>query len=79
MSRLDEDFDDDFVELDGDDELLEEGKTKPLEKRLKIDALLEEQRLKRLKQALEDGDDFAEFEDDLDGDFDEFDDDFDDK
>lgn len=72
--RIDDDFDDDFVELDGDDELLEEGKTKPLEKRLKIDALLEEQRLQRLKQALEDGDDFAEFEEDLDSDFDEFDD-----
>lgn len=77
MSTID-DFDDDF-ELDGDDDLLEEGKTKPLEKRLKIDALLEEQRLKRLKQALEDGDDFAEFEDELDSDFDELDDDFDDE
>lgn len=76
--RIDDDFDDDFVELDGDDELLEEGKTKPLEKRLKIDALLEEQRLQRLKQALEDGDDFAEFEEDLDSDFDELDDEFDD-
>lgn len=77
MSTID-DFDDDF-ELDGEDELLEEGKGKPLEKRLKIDALLEEQRLKRLKQALEDGDDFAEFEDELDSDFDELDDDFDDE
>lgn len=76
-STLDDVYDDDF-ELDGDDELLEEGKTKPLEKRLKIDALLEEQRLKRLKQALEDGDDFAEFEEDLDSDLDEFDDEFDD-
>lgn len=77
MSTID-DFDDDF-ELDGDDDLLEEGKTKPLEKRLKIDALLEEQRLKRLKQALEDGDDFAEFEEELDSDLDELDDDFDDE
>ena len=34
---------------------------KPLEKRLKIDALLEEQRLNKLKRALEDGDDFTEF------------------
>lgn len=77
--RIDDAFDDDFIELDGDDDLLEEGKTKPLEKRLKIDALLEEQRLKRLKQALEDGDDFAEFEEELDSDLDELDDDFDDE
>lgn len=70
MSRdIDDDFDDDF-DVDGsDEELLEDGKTKPLEKRLKIDAMLEEQRLNKLKKALEDGDDFAEFDDDLDDDF----------
>ncbi len=70
MSRdIDDDFDDDF-DVDGsDEELLEDGKTKPLEKRLKIDAMLEEQRLNKLKKALEDGDDFAEFDDDLEDDF----------
>ncbi len=64
------DIDDDFeVDGDADADLLDaEGKTKPLEKRLKIDAMLEEQRLNRLKKALEDGDDFAEFEDDWDDD-----------
>lgn len=73
MSRdIDDDFDEDF-DLDGsEDDLLEDGKTKPLEKRLKIDAMLEAQRLNKLKKALEEGDDFAEFEDD----FDDFDDDF---
>ncbi|MDO5651971.1 MAG: hypothetical protein Q4G13_07570 [Moraxella sp.] len=61
-----EDFDDDF-DSDGDEELIDaDGKTKPLEKRLKIDALLEAQRLEKLRRALEDGDDFAEFEDDFD-------------
>ncbi len=67
---IDDDFDDDFeVDGDADADLLDaEGKTKPLEKRLKIDAMLEEQRLNRLKKALEDGDDFAEFEDDWDDD-----------
>ena len=67
---IDDDFDDDF-EADSDDSVLDDAdsKTKPLEKRLKIDAMLEEQRLNRLKKALEDGDDFAEFEDDLDDDF----------
>ncbi|EGE21601.1 hypothetical protein [Moraxella catarrhalis] len=43
-----------------------------MKKRLKIDALLEEQRLNKLKRALEDGDDFTEFDDlddDLDDDF----------
>lgn len=70
MSRdIDDDFDDDF-DVDGsDEELPEDGKTKPLEKRLKIDAMLEEQRLNKLKKALEDGDDFAEFDDDLEDDF----------
>lgn len=70
MSNLD-DFDDDNFDDDLDAELVEEGKTKPLEKRLKIDALLEEQRLNKLKRALEDEDDFAEFDD--------FDDDIDDE
>lgn len=65
MSNIDDDFDDDFDD-DSDAELVDEGKTKPLEKRLKIDALLEEQRLNRLKRALENDDDFAEFDDDLD-------------
>lgn len=64
MSNIDDDFDDDFDD-DSDAELVDEGKTKPLEKRLKIDALLEEQRLNRLKRALENDDDFAEFDDDL--------------
>ena len=64
-SRDIDDFDDDF-DGDSDDELIEDVKTKPLEKRLKIDALLEEQRLQKLKKALEEGDDFAEFEDDWD-------------
>lgn len=72
MSSLDDDFDDDHFDDDADAELADESKTKPLEKRLKIDALLEEQRLNKLKRALEDEDDFAEFDDDLD------DDDFDD-
>lgn len=72
MSSLDDDFDDDHFDDDADAELADEGKTKPLEKRLKIDALLEEQRLNKLKRALEDEDDFAEFDDDLDDD--EFDD-----
>lgn len=62
---IDDDFDDDF-DSDGEDDLLDDVKTKPLEKRLKIDAMLEAQRLNKLKKALEDGDDFAEFEDDFD-------------
>lgn len=67
MSReLEDDFDDDFVVDDSEEELLEDGKTKPLEKRLKIDAMLEEQRLNKLKKALEEGDDFAEFDDEFD-------------
>lgn len=66
MSRdIDDDFDDDF-DGDGDEDLLEDVKAKPLEKRLKIDAMLEAQRLNKLKKALEDGDDFAEFDDDFD-------------
>lgn len=73
MSSLDDDFDDDNFEEDADAKLVDEGKAKPLEKRLKIDALLEEQRLNKLKRALEEGDDFAEF-DDLD--FDDLEDDF---
>lgn len=73
MSRdIDDDFDDNFDVDINEEELLEDGKTKPLEKRLKIDAMLEAQRLNKLKKALEEGDDFAEFEDD----FDDFDDDF---
>ncbi|WP_066800798.1 PA3496 family putative envelope integrity protein [Moraxella oblonga] len=71
MSGLDDDFDDDHFDDDADAELADEGKTKPLEKRLKIDALLEEQRLNKLKRALEDEDDFAEFDDDFDDDFDD--------
>lgn len=68
MSRdIDDDFDDDF-DGESDEDLLEDVKTKPLEKRLKIDAMLEAQRLNKLKKALEDGDDFAEFEDDFDED-----------
>lgn len=65
---IDDDFEDDF-DVESDEELVEDVKTKPLEKRLKIDALLEEQRLNKLKKALEEGDDFAEFEDDFDDDF----------
>lgn len=71
MSGLDDDFDDDHFDDDTDADLADEGKTKPLEKRLKIDALLEEQRLNKLKRALEDEDDFAEFDDDLDDEFDD--------
>ncbi|MDO4441985.1 MAG: hypothetical protein Q4B81_07360 [Moraxella sp.] len=71
MSEID-DFDDDNFEEDADAQLADEVKAKPLEKRLKIDALLEQQRLKKLEQALEQEDDFAEF--DLDDD--DFDDDF---
>lgn len=69
MSRdLDDDFDD--FDVEGDEELIDtDGKTKPLEKRLKIDAMLEEQRLNKLKKALEEGDDFAEFDDEFDDDF----------
>lgn len=66
---IDDEFDDEF-EIDDDSEVLEtDTKTKPLEKRLKIDALLEEQRLKKLKKALEEDDDFAEFDDEFDDDF----------
>lgn len=72
MSNIDDDFDDDNFEEDADAQLADETKAKPLEKRLKIDALLEEQRLNKLKKALEEDDDFAEF-DDFDDD-DEFDD-----
>ncbi|EGE14105.1 hypothetical protein E9M_02918 [Moraxella catarrhalis 46P47B1] len=68
MSNINDDFDDDNFDEDADAILVDESKTKPLEKRLKIDALLEEQRLNKLKRALEDGDDFTEF-DDLDDDF----------
>lgn len=68
MSHDIDDFDDDF-DSDGEEELLDDVKAKPLEKRLKIDALLEAQRLNKLKKALEEGDDFAEFEDDFDDDF----------
>ena len=71
MSNIDDDFDDDNFEEDSDAKLADEGKANPLEKRLKIDALLEEQRLNKLKRALEDEDDFAEFDDlDDDDDFD---------
>lgn len=49
---IEDDFDDDFVVDDSEEELLEDGKTKPLEKRLKIDAMLEEQRLNKLKKPL---------------------------
>lgn len=69
MSSLDDDFDDDNFDEDADAKLAEDSKTKPLEKRLKIDALLEEQRLNKLKKALESDDDFAEFDDDFDDDF----------
>ncbi|MCL1622975.1 hypothetical protein M2R47_01730 [Moraxella sp. Tifton1] len=68
MSDID-DFDDDGFEEDADAQLADETKAKPLEKRLKIDALLERQRLKKLEQALEQEDDFADF--DLDDDFDD--------
>lgn len=68
MSDID-DFDDDGFEEDADAQLADESKAKPLDKRLKIDALLEQQRLKKLQQALEQEDDFAEF--DLDDDFDD--------
>lgn len=68
---IDDDFDSNF-ELengidDADDALIDEEKekTKSIEKRLKIDALLESQRLKKLQQALDDEDDFAEFEKEL--------------
>ncbi len=71
MSNIDDDFDDDNFDEDTDAQLADDTKAKPLEKRLKIDALLEEQRLNKLKKALEDEDDFAEFDDD---DFDDFDD-----
>lgn len=66
MSRDIDDFDDDFDDDSSEEEILEDGKTKPLEKRLKIDAMLEEQRLNKLKKALEEGDDFAEFDEDFD-------------
>lgn len=72
MSNINDDFDDDNFDEDADAILVDESKTKPLEKRLKIDALLEEQRLNKLKRVLEDGDDFTEFDDlddDLDDDF----------
>ena len=72
MSNIKDDLDDDNFDEDADAILVDESKTKPLEKRLKIDALLEEQRLNKLKRALEDGDDFTEFDDlddDLDDDF----------
>lgn len=68
MSDINDDFDDDNFDEDADAQLADDSKAKPLEKRLKIDALLEEQRLNRLKRALEDDDDFAEF-DDFDDDF----------
>lgn len=68
MSRdIDDDFDDFESDVgDADEELLDDVKAKPLEKRLKIDALLEAQRLEKLRKALEEGDDFAEFDDDFD-------------
>ena len=62
MSDIDDDFDDDSFEEDADAQLVDETKAKPLEKRLKIDALLEQQRLKKLQLALEQEDDFAEFD-----------------
>lgn len=71
MSEID-DFDDDSFEEDADAQLADESKAKPLEKRLKIDALLEQQRLKKLEQALEQEDDFAEFDLDEDDDCDDF-------
>ena len=70
MSGLDDDFDDDNFEEDADAQLAGDTKAKPLEKRLKIDAMLEEQRLNKLMRALEDDDDFAEFDDLDDDDFD---------
>ncbi|AWY19251.1 MULTISPECIES: PA3496 family putative envelope integrity protein [Moraxella] len=70
MSGLDDDFDDDNFEEDADAQLADDTKAKPLEKRLKIDAMLEEQRLNKLMRALEDDDDFAEFDDLDDDDFD---------
>ncbi|UNU73705.1 hypothetical protein LU293_01995 [Moraxella nasovis] len=69
MSDIDDDFDDDFEE-DVDAKLADDTKAKPLEKRLKIDALLEEQRLKKLERALSD-DDFDEFDIEGDDDFDD--------
>lgn len=74
MSDIDDDFDDDSFEEDADAQLVDETKAKPLEKRLKIDALLEQQRLKKLQLALEQEDDFAEFDLDDDDDDDDFDD-----
>lgn len=80
MSEIDDDFDFLATEdepIDGEAEI--STKTKPLEKRLKIDALLEEQRLLKLKRALE-GDDFFDFDDgfdDLEADFDGLDGDLD--
>ncbi|AKG08183.1 hypothetical protein AAX05_02680 [Moraxella bovoculi] len=71
MSDIDDDFDDDSFEEDADAQLVDETKAKPLEKRLKIDALLEQQRLKKLQLALEQEDDFAEFDLDDDDDFDD--------
>lgn len=71
MSDIDDDFDDDTFEEDADAQLADESKAKPLDKRLKIDALLEQQRLKKLQQALEQEDDFAEFDLDDDDDFDD--------
>ncbi|ANB91076.1 hypothetical protein MOVS_02695 [Moraxella ovis] len=71
MSDIDDDFDDDSFEEDADTQLVDETKAKPLEKRLKIDALLEQQRLKKLQLALEQEDDFAEFDLDDDDDFDD--------
>lgn len=71
MSDIDDDFDDDSFEEDADAQLADETKAKPLEKRLKIDALLEQQRLKKLQLALEQEDDFAEFDLDDDDDFDD--------
>lgn len=71
MRDIDDDFDDDNFEEDADAQLADDTKAKPLEKRLKIDALLEQQRLKKLQQALDDDDDFAEFDLDDDDDFDD--------
>ena len=71
MSDIGDDFDDDSFEEDADAQLVDETKAKPLEKRLKIDALLEQQRLKKLQLALEQEDDFAEFDLDDDDDFDD--------
>lgn len=70
---IDDDFDDEFVSdgefADSGEDIIDDTKAKPLEKRLKIDAMLEEQRLNKLKKALEEGDDFAEFDDEFDDDF----------